>query len=200
MSVTSCYFAPQLNDVPFRGCPRRRLSSSQGWQRTSLVDRICRPASLPRSYRARNWRPEVGGDPISRLHRVRQLHWQLALGGCSSWSAWPRIRFAIVILFPVRLVPWTRRWSLLACSRVHWQPLSSALFIYTEKRRWSPAPGHRSQWRPVVCLEHEPSMVVTLFYLIDPSTPEAAYVIVFLIESLIHEESLVKLILNYSRL
>lgn len=31
-SVTKrpCYFAPQLNDVPFRGCPRRRLSPLQG--------------------------------------------------------------------------------------------------------------------------------------------------------------------------
>ena len=67
-------------------------------------------------------------------------------------------------------------WRVAGCT----SSLTSVLFIYTEKRRCSPAPGHRSHWRSVVCLEHEPSMVVTLFYSIDPSTPEAAYVIVSL--------------------
>lgn len=41
----------------------------------SAVYRICRPASPPRSPRTN--RPEVGGDRISRLHRVKQL--------CAGW-------------------------------------------------------------------------------------------------------------------
>lgn len=79
--------------------------------------------------------------------------------------------------FPCALSP-DKKWSLLACCWMHWQPLYCT--IYTGKQRCSPAPGHRSQWRSVVRLEHEPSMIVMLFYFINPSTPEATYVVVSL--------------------
>jgi len=96
-----------------------------------------------------NWRPEIDGDCISRLHLVR--HWQLV--GCFLWSARPRIRFAIDYIISRSPCP--------SNIKVIFIGTVTECYLFIQRNEDVPLFGHRSQWRSVVCLKHEH---VTLFY------------------------------------